>query len=235
LTTLLLDDYLAGKIAPQVLQAPKTSSDPESKGAMPAGHERVVMYLYYRVPGTPWIDHQALVAAVLTARRRDVSTVRNILTILHVRFTEWFPAPQERLHFRIWDRRTFILAHAHLYTRTPVVWAQKGIQTCSDERNSLFLEFVRAERLVGEAPPVGWWFTEILKMGMLGQRPRQGSQEHLETKRTWLKAWGYLEQETKGVLDPFWTVVPGLLTWPLAESQFIFTAQQIAWNGLPDS
>ena len=54
--------------------------------------------------------------------------------------------PQERFHFRIWDRRTFILDHARLYTRTPVMWAQKGIQTCSKERNTLFLEFVKAER-----------------------------------------------------------------------------------------
>src|SRR5207248_1616471 len=91
---------------------------------------------------------------------------------------------------------------------------------------TLFLELVRAERLVGDVPAEGLWFTELLQRGMLGQRPRQGSQEQLETKRAWLTAWGYLEQESKGTLTPFWTVIPGLLTWPLAESQFMFTAQQ---------
>jgi hypothetical protein len=365
---------LEEKIVPQVLHAPKTGGDPESREGRPAVHERVVMYLYYHVSGKPWMNHLALVAAVLTARHRDVNTVRCVLTILHVRFTELFSAlqmetmsewdadthmrayllgeilpeasdatrarfwkeynaastqlqswlqslpaekrlryqpfvlppmapwvvegltkrdeveqqqhqhrktetdavvprfsalrveahfrfnkmirlyqaylqalrkvesdhsnlpldfsynegdpPQERFHFRIWDRRTFILDHARLYTRTPVMWAQKGIQTCSKERNTLFLEFVKAERLVGEAPPEGLWFTELLQMGILGQKPRQGSEQQLEAKRTWLKAWGYLEQETKGNLTPFWTLVPGLLTWSLAESQFMFTAQQ---------
>ncbi len=334
---------LEEKIVPQVLHAPKTGGDPESREGRPAVHERVVMYLYYHVSGKPWMNHLALVAAVLTARQRDVNTVRCVLTILHMRFTELFSAlqmetmsewdadthmrayllgeilpeasdatrarfwkeynaastqlqswlqslpadkrlryqpfvlppvapwvvegltkrdeveqqqhqhryqqalrkvesdrsnlpldfsydegdpPQERFHFRIWDRRTFILDHAPLYTRTPVMWAQKGIQTCSKERNTLFLEFVKAERLVGEAPPEGLWFPELLQMGILGQKPRQGSEQQLEAKRTWLKAWGYLEQETKGNLTPFWTLVPGLLTWSLAESQFMFTAQQ---------
>lgn len=371
---------LEGKIVPQVLHAPKTSGDPESSGARPAVHERVVMYLYYQVSGKPWMNHVALVAAVLTARQRDVNTVRCVLTILHARFTELFSAlqmetmsewdadthmrayllgeilpeasdaararfwkeyngastqlqswlqslpaekrsrfqpfvlppvtpwavegitkrdeveqkqrqhrksetdavvprfsalrveahfrfnkmlrlyqayqealrevqsdrsnlpldfsydegdpAQERFYFRIWDRRTFIFAHAHLYTRTTIISAQKGIQTFSDGRNSLFLEFVRAERLVGDVPPEGLWFTELLQMGMLGQRPRQGSGQQLEAKRAWLKAWGYLEQETRGNLTPFWTLVPGLLTWPLAESCFMFTAQQKAEGSL---
>lgn len=310
---------LEGKIAPQVLRAPKTSGDPESDGTRPAVAERVVMYLYYRVCGKPWANHLALVAAILTARHRDTNTIQGVLTILHTRFTELFSAlqmetmseweadthmrayllgeilpeatdatrtrfwkeynaastqmqswlqslppekrpryqpfllppvtpwavegltrrdeveqeqrqhrkaetdavvsrfsalrveahfrfnkilrlsqayqqglrevlpdranlpldisydegdpPQERLHFRIWDRRTFVLAHAHLYTQTPVTWAQKGIQTFSDERNSLFLEFVKAERLVGDAPAEGLWFSDLLRMGMLGQKP----------------------------------------------------------------
>lgn len=94
--------------------------------------------------------------------------------------------PQERLHFRIWDRRTFVLAHAHLYTRTPVICAQKGIQAFSEERNSLFLEFVKAARLVGDAPAEGLWFNDLLRMGVLGQKPRQGAKERLEAKKTWL-------------------------------------------------
>jgi hypothetical protein len=365
---------LEGKIALQVLHAPKTCGDLENSGTRPAVHERVVKYLYYRVSGTPWVSHLALVAAVLTARHRDVSTVVRILVALHARFTELFPAlhlstmnewnadahvraylsgevlpettdavragfwkgynaastqvqswlqslpeseqsqyhsfvfrpvalwmvegltkevevrqqqrqhrktetdavvprfsalrveahfrfnkmvrlyqayqqalqrvkpdhsnlplnfsydegdpAQERLSFRIWDCRAFILDPDHLYSRTPVEWAQKGIQTCSPERNSLFLEFVRAERLVGDAPPEGLWFAEILQMGMLGQKPRQGSGERRKTQRTWLQAWGYLEQETKDNPTPFWTLIPGLLSWPLAEAQFMFTAQQ---------
>src|SRR6266446_2886006 len=85
---------LEGKIAPQVLHAPKSSGDPESSGARSAVHERVVRYLYYHVSGKPWMNHLALVAAVLTARNRDVNTIRSVLTILHARFTELFSALQ---------------------------------------------------------------------------------------------------------------------------------------------
>ncbi|GHP00429.1 hypothetical protein KSF_104760 [Reticulibacter mediterranei] len=281
---------LEGKIAPQVLHAPKTGGDPEGSGERPVVHERVVGYLYYHVSGKPWMNHLALVAAVLTARNRDVNTVRSTLVILHARFTELFAAlqmetmsewdadthmrayllgeilpeatdwararfwkeysgasmqlhswlqslpaekrsryqpfvllpvapwvvegltkrdeveqeqrqhrktetdavvprfsalrveshfrfnkmarlyqayqqalrqvasdhsnlplnfsydegspAQERFHLRIWDRRTFVLGHADLYMWTTVTSAQKGIQAFSEERNSLFLEFV---------------------------------------------------------------------------------------------
>lgn len=364
---------LEGKIASQVLHAPKTCGDPENSGTRPAVHECVVKYLYYRVSGTPWVSHLALVAAVLTARHRDVSTVVRILVALHARLTELFPAlhlstmhewdadvhvraylsgevipeaadtaragfwkeyntastqihswlqslpeseqsqyrsfvfppvapwvvkgltkedevrqqqrqhrktetdavvsrfsalrveahfrfnkilrlyqayqqalrevfpdrtnlpfdfsydegdpPQERLHFRVWDRRTFVLGHAHLYTRSPVICAQKGILTFSDERNSLFLEFVRTERFVGDAPPEGLWFRDLLCMGMLGQKPLQCAKEHLEAKRAWLQAWGYLDQEMKNTPMPFWTAIPGLLSWSLAESAFMSKTQ----------
>ncbi|MFL5664689.1 MAG: hypothetical protein ACJ8BW_25580 [Ktedonobacteraceae bacterium] len=85
---------------------------------------------------------------------------------------------------------------------------------------------MKAERLVGDAPPEGLWFTELLQMGMLGQKPCQCSGERQEAKLAWLKAWGYLEQETKGTHTPFLTMIPGLLTWPLAEAKFMFFAQQ---------
>src|SRR5207302_1728451 len=83
---------LEGKIALQVLRAPKTCGDSENSGTRPAVHERVVKYLYYRVSGAPWVSHLALVAAVLTARHRDVSTVVRMLVALHARLTELFPA-----------------------------------------------------------------------------------------------------------------------------------------------
>lgn len=85
---------LEGKIAPQVLHAPKTSGDPESDGSRPAVAERVVMYLYYRICEKPWGNHLVLVAAVLTARHRDTNTIQGVLTVLHTRFTELFSALQ---------------------------------------------------------------------------------------------------------------------------------------------
>lgn len=101
---------LEGKIAPQVLHAPKTSGDPESSRTRPAVHERVVRYLYYRVSGTPWVNHLALAAAVLTARHRDVSTVVRILVALHARFTELFPALQLET-MNGWDAGTQMRAY----------------------------------------------------------------------------------------------------------------------------
>ncbi len=101
---------LEEKIVPQVLHAPKTGGDPESREGRPAVHERVVMYLYYHVSGKPWMNHLALVAAVLTARQRDVNTVRCVLTILHMRFTELFSALQMETMSE-WDADTHMRAY----------------------------------------------------------------------------------------------------------------------------
>jgi len=58
----------------------------------PEVHSRLVIYLVNNVMGKPWANHLALLAVVLVARRRDVSTVRDALVNLHVRFCELFPA-----------------------------------------------------------------------------------------------------------------------------------------------
>ena len=101
---------LEGKIAPLVLHAPKTSGDPENHETCPAVHERVVMYLYYRVSGKPWMNHLALVAAVLTARRRDVATVKGVLIVLHARFAELFSVLQMETMSE-WDADTHMRAY----------------------------------------------------------------------------------------------------------------------------
>src|SRR6266542_4435100 len=75
---------LASHIAPEVLQAPKTGGDPN--GEWPMVHERVARYIKRNLLGTPWADHVALIAAVLTARRRDVQTVALVVQALHGRF-----------------------------------------------------------------------------------------------------------------------------------------------------
>ena len=51
--------------------------------------------------------------------------------------------------------------------------------------NRVFLEFVRAERLIGDAPP-GFWFEEIFKLGVLGLNPSVGSAEEVKAKQAWL-------------------------------------------------
>ena len=83
---------LAGKIAPEVLQAPKTAGDPLTPGDWPDVHARVVGYLERTIVGTPWADHLSLGAAVLTARRCDVATVRYRIQEVHAGFQRLFPA-----------------------------------------------------------------------------------------------------------------------------------------------
>src|SRR5260221_8246183 len=81
---------LEGKVAFEVLHAPKTGGDPH--GAWAPVHERVVQYLLRNVVGTPWINHLALIAAVLCAHNSDLQTVRMTFIVLHARFSALFLA-----------------------------------------------------------------------------------------------------------------------------------------------
>jgi hypothetical protein len=82
---------LAGKIAPEVLQAPRTAGDPLAPGDWPDVHSRVVGYLERTIVGRPWADQLALAAAVLTARRCDVATVRYRIQEVHAGFQRLAP------------------------------------------------------------------------------------------------------------------------------------------------
>jgi hypothetical protein len=81
---------LEGKVAPEVLFAPKTGGDSTSTWRLM--HPRIVRYLLRNVVGELWIDQLTLVAAVLSARLRDVQTVHLTLRSLHARFSTIFPA-----------------------------------------------------------------------------------------------------------------------------------------------
>jgi hypothetical protein len=64
----------------------------------------------------------------------------------------------ERLIFRLWDRRTFVLHHPEQFSYTMKWYAKSGKGTYSDEKNTYQLEFVRAEAINGTSPVVGLWF-----------------------------------------------------------------------------
>ncbi len=372
---------LAGKIAPEVLHAPQIGADPLSPGAWPEVHERVVSYLDRNVVSTPWADQLALAAAVMTARRRDVSTVRTVIQVLHVRFSLLFPAlglttmadwhadrqllaylrgevlpddrqlvrtgfwkcysaatrqltrwlatlpdperdryrrfvlpvarpdlveglvkiaevqreqrqtrkaetdalvpqfaairaeahlrhnrlgrvrqafqgalrdlvgPQppplplafaydegpdsapggpahERRHFRLWDRRSFVRAHADRYGPETVADARTRWGPFSEARNRVFLEFVTAERPASDAPPEGLWFEELLRRGLLHRAGGRGSKD-VAAEQTWLRAWGYGRPGSTHHVAPFCSAIPGLLSWSRAtgESRFNRVAQ----------
>ena len=375
---------LAGAIAADVLCAPRTAGDPLAPGDWPDIHERLVGYLERNVIGTPWADHLALAAAVMMARRRDVGTVRGVVQVIHVRFTQLFPAlglatmadwqpehviaylkaeclpqdrqsvrtdfwrryntasrvlarwlaslpdpertryqryvlpavrpdhveglikcaelqreqrrkrkaetdailpqfadiraeahirynrfrrlrqafrdaaaqltppdppslpltvaydegadpvrgvpPQERLHFRLWDRRSWVLAHADHYQPSTVAEVRTHARRAySDARNRVFLEFCRAERLLSDAPPEGLWFEELLRRGLLHRVRRRDSTEHdFAAEQAWLRAWGYGREDSRQRVVPFFSRIPGLLAWSKAngDSTFLRLAQR---------
>jgi integrase len=362
---------LRGKIAAEVLVAPRTAADPSNQGQWPEVPHRVVFYLEHNVLDKPWRDPLALLAPVMLARRFELVSVFNKLSTLHngfgrlfealglVRMEDWnatkhvpiylksdvlpedtpvarrrfwmdynsasktmaiwllglpqkrrpayepltlpvvpaffvqglipereiverqqqkrkaetgavvprfiairseahlrfnrvarlrrayrealqslgpqprFPVTfsydeggdnergipaQERLWFTIWDRRSFVQAHPEAYYWRTVSYARTGVGAFATDLNRPFLEFVRAERLLGDAPPAGFWFADLLKLGVVGQRPYYGSPENVRKKHAWLASWGYARK-------PFRSDVAGLLTWPEAEITFMRCAQ----------
>ncbi len=77
-----------------------------------------------------------------------------------------------------------------------------------------FSRVISVERLDGNAPPEGFWFTDLLKQGVLGKKVRVGTPEEIAAKQTWLRAWGYGEDDSSEPAAPFDVRHPGLLTWP---------------------
>jgi hypothetical protein len=132
----------------------------------------------------------------------------------------------ERLHFRLWDRRSFVRAHADRYSAETVADARTHWGAYSDARNRVFLEFVRAERLVSDAPAEGLWFEELLRRGLLQSAAGMGGKDGAATQ-DWLRAWGYGHRGPTHHAKPFLSSIPGMLSWPAAggESHFNRIAQ----------
>jgi hypothetical protein len=124
--------------------------------------------------------------------------------------------PLERLHFRLWDRKSFVLDPAHLstYTANTRERAKYGYGPYSDERNEVFLEYVKAERLQGNGPAEGLWFADILRLGLLGSQGHYGSEQENATRQAWLRQWGYGEENSTDRISPFTSRISGLLSWP---------------------
>ena len=60
--------------------------------------------------------------------------------------------PRERLHFRFWDRKSFVLHPEHDGLLPSTREKARVESPYSDERNDLFLEFVKAEPLMEGLP-----------------------------------------------------------------------------------
>ncbi len=71
-----------------------------------------------------------------------------------------------------------------------------------------------AERISGDAPAEGLWFTDLLRLSLLGAKARQGNEQIIAVKQAWCHQWGYGEEHSEGRVAPFSTKCPGLLVWP---------------------
>lgn len=121
--------------------------------------------------------------------------------------------PVERIHCRLWDRRSFVLhpEHARQYHQDTVGFARRKQRTFTEEHDEVFLELIKVERLAEDAPPEGFWFTDILQRGLLGNKARLGAAQEVAEKQAWLRQWGYSEDK---IVSPFEAKQQGLLTWP---------------------
>lgn len=382
---------LQGLIAPLVLAAPKTGGDPQTGQEWPQVHERSVNFLLRNAVGKPWANQLTLLAAVMTAQRCDVSTVQDIISLLHRGFAALFPAlglerweewnpdqhlltylkgeivpqhsqrqrtefwwrygraarrvndwhtslPQaeqstyeqfllprvnrthfegvikakevheaaradrkteadavvplfadlraqahlrmnqlgrlrqayqqaleqierlgaecvlpltfhyeegadpeqgvpaaERFTFRVWDQRSFVLAHPDGYGERKVVDAQKKRDTFADQHRAFFLELTNVERLVDTAPAQEFWFSDLVRLGMLGTQPTHGTPEEVAAKQQWLQAWGYGQEKSRKhsakYSAPFYAQAAGLLNWG-QQGNFLAAAQDRTKNML---
>jgi hypothetical protein len=132
----------------------------------------------------------------------------------------------ERLHFIIWDRRSFALAHPELYDASTLKKVHRRTGGYSDSNNRPFLQFVRAERLHDDAPVEGLWFEEMIKVGVLGYAGQRLVNLELAQKRQdWLKTWGYGEKNGTERSAPFKVSNAGVLSWSFPDAVYMGQVQ----------
>jgi hypothetical protein len=154
-------------------------------------------------------------ARLRTAYRQAVAQVLPDRSNLPLDFSyEEGEPPVERLHFTIWDRYSFVHAHAEAYrNRSARSRFHRQAEQFSKELNGLFLECVKVERLADSAPPEEWWFTGLLKRNLLSQGPRHGTPEEIASRQAWLRTWGYGEEGDSTPTTPFMSHTAGILCW----------------------
>jgi len=141
------------------------------------------------------------------------------------------PRYGQRLHFVVWDRPRFVLAHEQHYRPRTTFRAKAQAKQQISEPDSYFLEFVRAESLQQTEehmlPEGPLWFGDLLRYGLLRDNPFRGDEEELQKQRTYLESWGYLSEDEEMARAPFRTCVSGLLTSPRAQALFLAEAHRL--------
>jgi hypothetical protein len=99
----------------------------------------------------------------------------------------------ERLHFRLWDRRSFILAHKEHWSPLTVDEAscRRGRYAQLERPTHLFLEYVHSERPIDSAPAEGLWFEDLYGLNLVGEGPVLGTPDELAEKQRYLRSFGY--------------------------------------------
>ncbi len=100
-------ECLRGKIAAEILVAPKTGGDPYNAGDWPSVPLRVVDYLERNIVGNSWADTLALLASLMAARRYEMSSISHKIVVLHTRFKALFQA-LELEEMVDWDATQYI-------------------------------------------------------------------------------------------------------------------------------
>jgi hypothetical protein len=134
---------------------------------------------------------------------------------------------QERLHFRLWDRRSFTLAHSDKYCSGTVERAKYKMGYYADDEQRLYLEFLGAERLVDDGPPEGLWFEDLLRTRILSTNTKTEDPDIRRERHEWLKEWGYVSEDEATQRNPFVSHTPGLLRWSIRDVRFVQNAEKI--------
>ncbi len=138
------------------------------------------------------------------------------------------PRYGQRLHFIVWDRPRFVLAHQQHYQPRTIFKAKAQAKQQIFEPDAYFLEFVRAEahqpmgRDVSDEGPL--WFGDLLRYGLLRDNPFRGDEEELKRQRTYLQSWGYLSEQEDMACAPFRTSVSGLVSSSKTHAHFLSDA-----------
>jgi hypothetical protein len=137
---------------------------------------------------------------------------------------------QERLSFRVWNRRSFVLAHRESYKTGAYYYYKNRYYEKHPSRppvgeTQFLLEFVKAERLNDDAPPESLWFLELFERDVMGGHPLSGSDEEIAAKKQWFQAWGYLDEDQDGEIGPFDAHTPGVLNWSREDGTDHFVRQ----------
>lgn len=146
----------------------------------------------------------------------------------------------ERLHFMIWSRRSFVLAHADQYDLATLRSVERQTLAFAPEREHYFLEYTGAESLLDPtSPPEGLWFAEMHQLGLIGAGTSKGTPEEIDARLKWLREWGYDQSEDDDEQEadsestdtpqrmpvPFLAHQPGLLSEGRSVSPFLGVAR----------